>query len=258
MKYLREGLIATQELATWFDESYSTFRKHSTERYETLKQYCKYTKIHGYINVEVIYQGLYIKEPTQYQLVKKYTQRYWIPETAETAARVAHLIKRYCPDVIIVEDTCADYVVRAKNELWPEGGSGQGERGGSYREWVKAFKHDDDRVYVGLTEEERQIKSQIRAKYYPILSEDERDIYYSDYLEGKISQQEYISKINGGKIKKSDFYKYMKEVATALECDYITKATYVKDGVYYVTEIDSSGIPHRVEVLIVQPKRGAF
>lgn len=246
--YLLPGTITVQQLAEWFGISYSTFRKQSKKRYKELRSYCQYNiPKRGYIEIQQVYHSVYIKDQNQYSLIKKYTQQYWKTETFETAIRVAIKIKNNCPDVTVSQNTCARYVARAREELWPR--DHYGERGGSYKEWVKTYRFGEDRKYEQFTPEDKEIRSKIRAKYFPQLPDGVKDSLLSDYFKKKISADEYIKQSNG-KITQDKFLEYQRELAIELNCDYLTKATYVKDGVYYVIEIAEDGTAYRREILL--------
>ena len=59
---LQLGKMRTEDLATWFNIKYGTFRKNPSKYFSLLENYCDYERVHGGVIISQIYYEVYEKD----------------------------------------------------------------------------------------------------------------------------------------------------------------------------------------------------
>lgn len=58
----KRDIMRSQDLAAWFNISYSTYKKTRKKRLEELKSFCDYDEVRGGVLIKEIYSPIYVKE----------------------------------------------------------------------------------------------------------------------------------------------------------------------------------------------------
>lgn len=242
--------------------SANTWKKAATrERYiEYLKNFISYTvtssgRSNLYIITE-IYQD-YIKpnfkkkSNTVVKQVQKAFNSIWRINEPETCTRVAAIMLKTNQVNSISEHAVADIVSGIRDEKYGKPGSSGGPEGKCYYIRAKMHRNQDNPLYYDedkkpvwdkskytyelLSSEDREQLTAIHSKWYP------NDIEKMDTLREGLEKQEIksIQEISNLILEKDltkdersqKFLDYTAELAVAMHCDWIVRATMVKETI---------------------------
>ena len=190
---LKIGLMKSQELAEWFNISYSTFRKSKKQKLEELKTYCDYEEVFGGVNIKEIYEEEYVKNRKKnYEIIKSSFDKEWNKNGIDTCSNVTTKIYgKHRNELTVKENTAYNYVVNVRNELYGKPFSTLGSLGSCMYLWCrKDFDKDNNIiVYTEFTDEEQKIKKNLMKKYFS--TDVEKEIIVSQMVNnGEITKEE--------------------------------------------------------------------
>lgn len=215
MDELKIGKIPTKDLASWFQISYSTFRKHSSKLLLELEYFCDYEKYHGGVEIKEIYISKYIKNlasedaETYLKLVKE------SPNRLCTLAGMARKLMTLYPETWgnLSESGIRARLRKVGTTMFGETNlpfyrDDQEERYSGpkgYREYTWAIKVSDLNEYRFLTEEEKK-KFEILIESYNVSKQDIalKEQYDKKKLEefknDEITKEEYILAVENNEL----------------------------------------------------------
>ena len=241
-KKLHLGVMKTQELAEWFQISYSTFRKVKKQKLDELKLYCNFNEIYGGVDVIEIYEEEYIKDSKKnYELIKSSFDEEWNADGLDTCSNVAvKIYDKHKNELTIGDNTAYNYVIKARNELYGKPFMSLGELGSCMYIWCRKEYDEQNNivVYTEFTDEEQAIKKELMKKYFS--TDVEKEIMVAEMVNhGEITKAEAydvlceMKNLNGG-----GFMAFKAELEHTLGCK-IAKATLLDRNADKIEFIDN-------------------
>jgi len=228
---LRLGFIKTQELAEWFQISYSTFRKKKDQKIEELKLYAEFEEVYGGVNIlKIIDDGnkKYTKESRRnYEIVKSSFDQEWSNNGIDSCANVAvKIYDKHKNELTITDKTTEKYALRARTELYGKPFVSVGELGSCSYLWCR--REFDEKtntiIYTEFTDEEQAIKKELMKKYFS--TDVEKEVMVAEMVNsGEITKAEAYDVLCEMKnLNNRGFMAFKSELELQLGCS-VVKAT---------------------------------
>lgn len=163
---LVKGKISSQELASWFGISYSTYRKKKPVLLESLSEYCSFKEVYGGVEVYDVFISEYVNpKQKNYKEVESHVDEEWDESGLDTKKNVASKIYSKYKNVLTIQpSTTYNYVRKASNKLY--GPANDYHTSGTIGNcWYRLCIVDADGNRRPLTKEEQSIREKIKSKY---------------------------------------------------------------------------------------------
>ena len=203
---LKLGFMKSQELAQWFNISYSNYRKNAVKKLKLLSNYCEYKKVWGGVQIKKIYEDTYNPDFTIY--TKIYLDQIMkTDEGLSTFAGMTRKRKKQNDDLNnVLYNTEYNRLRKAGNlafgQINKDTKIGQGLFG--MKRYVWAIRLDQFNHYRSLTYEERELYKSCTKE---ICAENVERV-----MQGMLLNQAYKS----GEMTKEEFLQAQEQYGTNL------------------------------------------
>ena len=159
--------MRTEDLASWFNIKYGSFRKNSGKYLDILKYYCDYEKVHGGVIINEIYISEYVKNMNVKDREKYLEEIKLCVKNQDGLSTLSGMSRKLLKEGYFTNEFTGRYrLAKVGKELFGETKEliSHGTEGS--REYVWAIKLNDYNIYRSLTEKEEKVFDKIITECY--------------------------------------------------------------------------------------------
>lgn len=220
---LHIGKMSNQELADWFGITLKSYTNNRVKKLDELRWYCDYDVVRGGVNVKYLRHLVYQKNFSKIgQEVRERLPEVWPVGEPHTCAQVGALLF----ETKTQDGKLETYVYQTRKQRTAMVGKPSRTNPYCHYEVVKAYRGETEGTtrFEKLSEEEKELQHKIWINYF----NDDLDmgLITSLIADGDDEELARIMKAET-KFTESKYKAYTQELALALKCDYIIRATVI-------------------------------
>lgn len=183
--------MRTEDLASWFNIKYGTFRKNPNKYLDILKSYCDYEKVYGGVMINEVYIPEYVKNINVKDREKYLEEIKLCVKNQDGLSTLSGMSRKLLKEGYFTSEYTGRYrLAKAGKELFGNTKELISHGTAGSREYVWAIKVNDYNIYRSLTEQEEKIFDDIIIGCYGAQPE---KIKKMQLLEDKLRNKEIDS-----------------------------------------------------------------